>query len=89
MRRRWLAPILMLFAGALAYGIMFFQHYETKDMLLVLIAVLVGFYVIGCLYTMMLNIFDRQNEELAEKERQEQKLLEEAEAEGQEYAENP
>ena len=89
MRRRWFAPLLMLFAGALAYGIMLFQHYEMKDMLIILIGVLVGFYVIGCLYTMMLDIFDRQNEERVKKEQQEQELIAEAEAEGQVRTESP
>lgn len=68
MRRKWIPPFLMLFAGAVSSIIMFLLHYETKSMLMILIGVLVGFYIVGCLFKWMLDVFERQNEEKAAEE---------------------
>ena len=43
------APFLMLLAGAVASILMFYFHYSTKQTLYVLLAVLVIFYLAGCL----------------------------------------
>ena len=61
MKRKLIPPFLMLFSGALSSIIMFCLHYDTKKMLMILFAVLIVFYGIGCLFKLMLDIFDRQN----------------------------
>lgn len=62
MKRRWIPPFLMLFAGAVSSIIMLVLHYETQSMLMILIGVLLVFYIIGSLFKWMLDVFDRQNE---------------------------
>lgn len=61
MKRKLIPPFLMLFAGAVSSIIMFSMHYDTKKMLAILFAVLIAFYIIGCLFKLMLDIFERQN----------------------------
>lgn len=61
MKRKLIPPFLMLFAGLVSSIIMFMLHYDTKKMLAILFAVLIAFYIIGCLFKLMLDIFDRQN----------------------------
>lgn len=63
MKRKWIPPFLMLFTGAISAIIMYSLHYPTKKMLVILLAVLIVFYIIGSLFQWMLNLFDRQNEE--------------------------
>lgn len=64
MKRKLIPPFLMLFAGAVCSIIMVSIHYPTNRMLVILLAVLIAFYIIGSLFQWMLNIFDRQNEEV-------------------------
>lgn len=71
MKRKLIPPFLMLFAGAVVSIIMFRMHYKIKSMLLILFAVLVGFYVIGCLLKSMLDSFEKQNQEKAAAEKEE------------------
>ncbi len=61
MKRKWIPPFLMLFTGAISSIIMFLLRYETKNMLMILIGVLISFYIIGCLFKWMLDVFDKQN----------------------------
>lgn len=63
MKRKWIPPFLMLFAGAVSSIIMFILHYEMQSMLWILLGVLIAFYVIGSLFKWMLDVFERQNEE--------------------------
>lgn len=62
MKRKLIPPFLMLSAGAVCSIIMHFNYYETNEMLMILLAVMIGFYIAGNLFTMMLNIFDKKNQ---------------------------
>lgn len=66
MKRKLIPPFWMLLAGAVSSVIMFALHYETKSMLMILIGVLIGFYIIGCLFKWMLDLFEKQNEPVIE-----------------------
>lgn len=66
MKRKLIPPFWMLLAGAACGVIMLVFHYEAKPMLLILLGVLLGFYVIGCLYKFMLDLFEKQNEPVPE-----------------------
>ncbi len=66
MKRKLIPPFWMLFAGAVSSVIMFTLHYETKSMLMILMGVLIGFYIIGCLFKWMLDLFEKQNEPIME-----------------------
>lgn len=68
MKRKWIPPFLMLFAGAVVSIVMYRVQYQFKTMLLILFAVLAGFYIVGCLVKFMLDTFDRQNREKAAEE---------------------
>lgn len=61
MKRKWIPPFLMLFSGAISSIIMVLLRYETQNMLIILLGVLISFYIIGCLFKWMLDIFDKQN----------------------------
>lgn len=71
MKRKWIPPFFMLFAGAVVSIVMFRMHYRLKSMLLILFAVLIVFYAAGGLLKFMLDTFDRQNREKAEAEKKE------------------
>lgn len=66
------APFLMLLAGAIACIIMYGSHYDTMEMLLILLAVLLIFYAAGYLIQKQVVSFmkqiQEQEEEKAEKE---------------------
>lgn len=62
-KRRLIPPIIMLSAGAATSITMRILHYEMKTMLLILLCVLVGFYIAGCVIKGMLDRFERQIEE--------------------------
>ncbi len=66
MKRKLIPPFWMLLAGAVSSLIMYILHYETKNMLIILLGVLVVFYMIGCLFKWMLDLFEKQNEPLME-----------------------
>ncbi len=66
MKRKLIPPFWMLLAGAVSSLIMYILHYETKNMLIILLGVLVVFYLIGCLFKWMLDLFEKQNEPLME-----------------------
>ena len=62
MKRKLIPPFLMLSAGAVCSIIMYLNDYQTNRMLMILLGVMIVFYIAGSLFTMMLNIFDRQNQ---------------------------
>ena len=62
-KRRLIPPFVMLSAGAVTSITMRILHYEMKSMLIILLCVLVGFYIAGCIIEGMLNRFERQIEE--------------------------
>lgn len=53
----------MLTAGAVVSITLRVQHYDTSSMLIILLCVLVGFYIAGCILKGMLDIFEHQIEE--------------------------
>ena len=53
----------MLTAGAVVSITLRVQHYDTSSMLIILLCVLVGFYIVGCIYKGMLDRFEHQLEE--------------------------
>ncbi|MBD5449407.1 MAG: hypothetical protein HDR28_04480 [Lachnospiraceae bacterium] len=62
-KRKLIPPFVMLSAGAATSITMRILHYETKTMLIILLCVLVGFYMAGCVIKGMLDRFERQVEE--------------------------
>ena len=64
---KMLPVCLMLIAGATTGIITYMLHYEGKTALLILLAVLLLFYVIGLLFQKMINGFE---EEIDKKERE-------------------
>ena len=61
-KRRILAPIVMLSAGAVASIAMFLMRYELGRMLGILFLVLLLFYILGSVFSYVLNRFEEQNE---------------------------
>lgn len=57
MKRKLIPPFIMLFAGAIVSIVMYMNDYEIKTMLWILVAVLVGFYIIGVLIKKTLDSF--------------------------------
>lgn len=62
MKRRLIPAFLMLSVGLICSIVMRINHYKTNEMLSVLLGLLIVFYIIGSLFEVMLNLFDRQNE---------------------------
>lgn len=71
-KSRLFAPFLMLLAGAVASIVMFRNHYDTKEMLTVLLVVLLVFYAAGCLIENRINAFVRQIKEKEEQQEQDE-----------------
>jgi hypothetical protein len=61
-KRRLLAPIVMLSAGAVASIAMFIMQYELRRMLGILLLILMLFYVLGAVFSYVLTRFEEQNE---------------------------
>lgn len=61
MKRNLIPPFIMLMAGLLSSLIMFFMKYDTKDMLIILLVVLLIFYTIGLLIKFMMDSFEKRN----------------------------
>ncbi len=69
MKRRLIPAFLMLSVGLICSIVMRINHYETNEMLSVLLGLLIVYYVVGSLFEVMLNLFDKQNQpEPAEEE---------------------
>ena len=83
-KRRLIPPFVMLSAGAITSITMRMLHYEMKTMLIILLCVLVGFYIAGCVIKGMLDRFERQIEEIHMEEGEviEKELAEEDRATG-------
>lgn len=62
-KRRLIPPFVMLLAGAITSITMRVLHYDTKTMLIILLGVLLGFYIAGCVIKGMLDRFEKQIEE--------------------------
>ena len=65
MTRKQLPLILMLIAGAVTSITVYFRSLGLKTMLLALLAALVAFYFLGSVIKMILDAFDKRNEERA------------------------
>lgn len=78
-KRRLIPPFVMLFAGAVTSITMRILHYDARTMLIILLCVLIGFYIAGCMIKYMLDRFEKQIEEanLEEGEVIEKELAEE------------
>jgi len=61
MKRNLIPPFIMLLAGFVSSLIMYIVKYDVKDMLIILLAVLVVFYIIGLLIKSMMDAFDKAN----------------------------
>ena len=73
MKRRLIPAFLMLSVGLICSIVMRINHYETNEMLSVLLGLLIVYYVVGSLFEVMLNLFDKQNQpEPAEEEEEEE-----------------
>lgn len=55
--------ILMLTAGALTALLTYFKGYSLKTMSIALLATLVIFYMFGCIIRMVLDSFEKKNQE--------------------------
>lgn len=62
---RLFPPFLMLFAGAVTSIVMFRGNYDTTDLLIILLCVMIVFYLAGCLIRKELLSFIKQ---ISEKE---------------------
>ncbi|MDE6844841.1 MAG: hypothetical protein K2J99_03615 [Lachnospiraceae bacterium] len=62
-RRKLIPPFIMLLAGAIISITMRMLHYDMKTMLIILLGVLLGFYIAGCIIKGMLDRFEKQIEE--------------------------
>lgn len=82
-KRKLIPSFVMLFAGAVTSITMYALHYNLKDMLVVLVWVLLGFYVAGELIKWMLDKFEAQ----IEQKRMEEGEVIEKELEGEDGAE--
>lgn len=61
-KRRLIPPFVMLFAGAIVSIALRILQYELKDMLIILLCVLIGFYIAGSVLKWMLDQFEEQIE---------------------------
>lgn len=77
MKRKWIPPFLMLFAGAVSSIIMFILHYNTQTMLTILLGILVGFYIVGSMFKWMLDVFEQQNVVVEAENAEESEMTEE------------
>lgn len=62
-KRKLIPPFIMLLAGAITSITMRMLHYDMKTMLTILLGVLLGFYIAGCVIKGMLDKFEKQIEE--------------------------
>ena len=55
-KRKLIPPFVMLLAGAIISITMRILHYETKTMLIILLCVLIGFYILGYIIKIILDM---------------------------------
>lgn len=81
-KRRLIPPFVMLLAGAAVSITLRVEHYDTKQMLTILLFALIGFYIAGCILKGMLDRFENQLEEAGMEEGEviEKELAEEGRA---------
>lgn len=61
-KRKLIPPFVMLLAGAIVSIMLRVMQYELKDMLIILLCVLIGFYFAGSVLKWMLDQFEEQIE---------------------------
>lgn len=61
-KRKMLPAVLTLTAGAIVCIVMTVLDYEIKKMLSILLITLISFYILGSLFKMILDRFEKQNE---------------------------
>lgn len=61
-KRRLLPPLVMLSAGSIAGVLMLVGDYELHVMMFILLLVLLGFYMLGCILKYVLDRIDIQSE---------------------------
>lgn len=66
MKTKSIAPILMLFAGAVTSITMYIMQFELKTLLAVLLVVLLVFYIAGIAIAKTIESFQRANEKEAQ-----------------------
>lgn len=76
MKTKNIPVILMLAAGALTSIMTYVFHYENKTALWILTGVLIAFYILGLFVK---NVLDRFYKQIAQREEEERKAIEEAE----------
>ena len=85
MNRKNMPLLLMLITGACTCIVTLVKSYSVLASLVALFTVMLLFYCLGSVIRLLLDRFDRQNEEKAEKEQEEkEKALQEEEAAGSE-----
>ena len=84
MKRKLIPPFVMLFAGAVVSITLWCIHSALKDMLIILLCVLLGFYFAGSVIKWMLDQFEAQ----IEKERMEDGEIIEKDLEAEDGTEN-
>lgn len=85
MNRKNMPLLLMLIAGACTCIVTLVRSYSLLASLVALFAVMLLFYCLGSVLRMLLDRFDRQNEEKEKQEQEEkEKALQEEEAAGTE-----
>ena len=84
MKMKLIPPFVMLLAGAIVSITLRCMHYELKDMLVILLCVLLGFYFAGSVIKWMLDQFEAQ----IEKERMEEGKMIEKDLEAEDGTEN-
>ena len=85
MNRKNMPLLLMLIAGACTWIVTLVRSYSILASLVALFTVMLLFYCLGSVLRMLLDRFDRQNEEKEKQEQEEkEKALQEKEAAGTE-----
>ncbi len=84
MNRKNMPLLLMLIAGACTWIVTLVRSYSLLASLVALFTVMLLFYCLGSVIRLLLDRFDRQNEEKAKQEQEEkkEKALQEEEAAG-------
>ena len=84
MNRKNMPLLLMLIAGACTWIVTLVRSYSLLASLVALFTVMLLFYCLGSVIRLLLDRFDRQNEEKAKQEEKEKALQEEEAAGSQE-----
>ncbi|MCQ2519330.1 MAG: hypothetical protein MJ107_02240 [Lachnospiraceae bacterium] len=63
MTRKEMPLVLMLLAGLVTSLVAYFRGFKLSSMLIALLSTLVVFYIIGCIVKMILDSFEKKNNE--------------------------